>query len=36
MRVVNLGDEIGDRELQPMGEQAPRFVLRRQAELGPR
>ena len=33
--VVNLGDEIRDRELKPMGEQAPRLVLRREAELRP-
>ena len=33
MRVVNLGDEIRDRELQPVGEEAPRLVLRREAEL---
>ena len=35
MGVVNLGDEIGDRELEPMGEQAPCLVLRRKAKLGP-
>ena len=34
MGVVNLGDEIGDRELQRMGEQAPRLILRRKAKLG--
>ena len=34
VRVVNLGDEIRDRELQPVGEDAARFVLRRKAELG--
>ncbi len=34
MRVVNLGDEIRDRELQGLGEEAARFILRRKAELG--
>ena len=34
MGVVNLGDEIRDRELQRMGEEAARLILRREAELG--
>ena len=34
MRVVNLGDEIRDRELQSVGEEAARLVLWRKAELG--
>ncbi len=34
MRVVNLRDEICDRELQPVGEDASRLVLRREPELG--
>ena len=35
MGVVNLGHEIGDGELEPMGEQAPRLVLRRKLKLRP-
>ena len=31
MRVVNLGDEIRDRELQPLGEDAARLILWRKA-----
>ena len=34
MRVVNLRDEIRDRELQPMGEDAACLILRREPELG--
>src|SRR6185437_9614203 len=34
VRVVNLGHEIGDRELEPAGENAACLVLRRKAELG--
>ena len=34
MRVVNLGHEIRDRELQPVGEDAARLILWRKAELG--
>ncbi len=34
MRVVNLGHEIGDRELQPVGEDAACLILRREPELG--
>src|SRR5258708_751938 len=34
MRVVTLGDEIRDRELQRVGEEAARLILRRKAKLG--
>jgi hypothetical protein len=34
MRIVNLRDEIRDRELQPVGEDAACLVLRREPELG--
>ena len=34
MRVVNLGHEIRDRELQPVGEDAACLILRREPELG--
>ena len=35
MRVVNLGEEIGDRQLQAMSEASQDLGFRREAELGP-
>ena len=36
VRVVNLGDEVGHGELQPVGEEAQRLGGRREAEPGAR